>query len=300
MDAFQLAAGHGQVARGLAAAGEQHGVVVLQQLPGRHAFLRQVGDLGARAVLGHGAHQHPGAHGDALGLHLLDAAVDQVLFHFEVGDAVAQQAAHAVVLLEQRHGVAGARQLLGRRHARRAGADHRHALAGLLRSGPGHHPAFFPGAVDDGVLDALDAHRVVVDVQHAGGLAGRGADAAGELGKVVGGVEHREGALPVTPVDQVVEVRNDVVDRAAAVAERRAAVHAARALHLGLRVVQADDEFLVVLEALGDGRVALLDALVLHEAGDFSHDSSSSHLAGTAAFLLAACACCALAAACFF
>jgi hypothetical protein len=54
-------------------------------------------------------------------------------------------------------------------------------------------------------------------------------------------------------VHQIVEVRNDVVDRAAVVAERRAAVHAARALHLGLRVVEADDEFLVVLQALGTG-----------------------------------------------
>jgi hypothetical protein len=30
-----------------------------------------------------------------------------------------------------------------------------------------------------------------------------------------------------------------------------------------------------VLQALRHGRVALLDALVLHEAGDFSHDCSS-------------------------
>jgi hypothetical protein len=48
----------------------------------------------------------------AFGLHLLDAAVDVVLLHLEVGDAVAQQAADAVVLLEQRHVVAGARELL--------------------------------------------------------------------------------------------------------------------------------------------------------------------------------------------
>ena len=77
------------------------------------------------------------------------------------------------------------------------------------------------------------------------------------------------------PVHQVVEVRNDVVDRAAAVAERRAAVHAARALDLGLLVSEADDEFLVVLHALRHRAVALLDALVFHEAGDFSHGSVS-------------------------
>src|SRR5690606_22546419 len=75
----------------------------------------------------------------------------------------------------------------------------------------------------------------------------------------------------VLPVHQVVEVRNDVVDRAAVVAEGRAAVHAARALHLGLFVVEADDEFLVVLDALGGRGVALLDALMLQKAGDLSH-----------------------------
>jgi len=41
-------------------------------------------------------------------------------------------------------------------------------------------------------------------------------------------------------------------------------------------VVQADDELLVSLHALGDGLVALFDALKLHEAGDFSHDAVPS------------------------
>ena len=116
--------------------------------------------------------------------------------------------------------------------------------------------------------------RVVVDVEDAGFLARRRTDAAGELGEVVGRVEHRESVFPVIAVHQVVEVRNDVVDRAAAVAERRAAVHAARALDLGLRLVEADHEFLVVLDPLLDRLVALLDALMLHEAGDFSHRDS--------------------------
>src|SRR5690606_39009770 len=116
-------------------------------------------------------------------------------------------------------------------------------------------PAMLPGAVDDGVLDALDTHRVVVDVEHAGCFAGRGADAAGELGEVVGRVEHGKGTLPVALVDQIVEVRNDVVDRAATAAKRRAAVHAARGLHGGLCVAQADDEFFVAFDALGGGPV---------------------------------------------
>ena len=270
--AVQLAPRYRQVARLLGAAGQQHGVEVLHQLRSRHGFLGQVGDLGAGAFARHAAHQHAGAEGHALGLHLRHALVDVRLVELEVGDAVAQQAADAVVLLEQGHGVAGARQLLRRRQAGRAGADHGDFLAGLTQRRARHHPALGPGAVDDGVLDRLDAHRVVVDVQHAGRLARRRADAAGELGEVVGAVEHVEGVLPVAPVHQVIEVRNDVVDRAAVVAERRAAVHAARALLPGLRVIEGDDEFLVVLQALGHGRVALVDALEFHEAGDFSHD----------------------------
>ena len=48
------------------------------------------------------------------------APVDQMLFHLEVGDAVAQQAADPVVLLEQGDAVAGAGELLGAGHAGRA------------------------------------------------------------------------------------------------------------------------------------------------------------------------------------
>ena len=78
-----------------------------------------------------------------------DAPVDQVLLHLEVGDAVAQQAADAVVLLEHRHRMAGAGQLLGAGQARRAGADHRDALAGAARRGLRRDPALLPAAVDD-------------------------------------------------------------------------------------------------------------------------------------------------------
>src|SRR5262249_13174425 len=75
----------------------------------------------------------------------------------------------------------------------------------------------------------------------------------------------------VAAVHEVVEVRNDVVDRAPVVAERNAAVHAARALDLRLVVLQREDELLVVLDARLHRGVVLLQALVFHEAGDFSH-----------------------------
>ena len=106
-------------------------------------------------------------------------------FSSEVGDAVAQQAADAVALFEQRHGMAGARQLLRAGQAGRARAHHRDLLAGLARRHLRRDPALGPALVDDGVLDGLDADRVAVDVQGTGGFARRRADAAGELRKLL-------------------------------------------------------------------------------------------------------------------
>ena len=52
-----------------------------------------------------------------LRLHLHQAAVDEVLLHLEVGDAIAEQPAHPVILLEQCYAVPRARQLLCAGHA---------------------------------------------------------------------------------------------------------------------------------------------------------------------------------------
>ena len=64
---------------------------------------------------------------------------------------------------------------------------------------------------------------------------------------------------PLAAIHQVVPVGNDVPQRAAGVAERNAAVHAARALRLQFFGGQDLQELVVVLESLGDrllGRVA--------------------------------------------
>jgi hypothetical protein len=81
--------------------------------------------------------------GDALGLHLATRRSMWRLFHLEVGNAVAQQAAGLGVLLVEMHLVAGARQLLGGGHAGRAGADDGDLLAGLLRGASGFSQPFF-------------------------------------------------------------------------------------------------------------------------------------------------------------
>ena len=62
------------------------------------------------------------------------------------------------------------------------------------------------------------------------GFARRRTDASGELREVVGGVQTADRFLPAAAIDQIVPVGNDVGERAAGVAERHAAIHAARAL----------------------------------------------------------------------
>ena len=64
-----------------------------------------------------------GAEDGALAAHLVEAPVEVLLLHLELGDAVAQQAADLVGALVDRDGVAGAGQLLGGGQAGRAGAD---------------------------------------------------------------------------------------------------------------------------------------------------------------------------------
>src|SRR5690242_3728119 len=91
-------------------------------------------------------------------------------------------------------------------------------------------PAFLPRTVDNRTLDRFDRDGIVVDVQRAGSLAWGWADAASELWEVVGGMQHPDRVLPLMPIDQIVPVRDQVVDRTALVAERDAAIHATRCL----------------------------------------------------------------------
>ena len=104
VDALQLAAGHHEVARLAGPHGQADGVEASAQVAG--------GDVLADV--------HAGLELHALGRHLGQAAVEDVLVQLEVRDAVPQQPADAVVLLEDRHVVAGAGELLRRGQAGRA------------------------------------------------------------------------------------------------------------------------------------------------------------------------------------
>src|SRR5437879_5048391 len=121
----------------------------------------------------------------SLGHHLFEASVDQMLFHLEIRDAVAQQAADAIVLFENRDPVASARQLLCRRESRWSRPHHSHTLSRTHSRGLRTNPAFGETTLDDGLLDLLDGHRRLIDAEHARGFARRRTDAPGELRKII-------------------------------------------------------------------------------------------------------------------
>src|SRR5690554_4744257 len=133
------------------------------------------------------------------------------------------------------------------------------------------NPAFFPALVDDGAFDSLDGDRIVPDVERAARLAGRRADAPGELREVVGRMQILQCLQPLTAIDEVVPVGNLVVDRAAIVAIGDAAIHAAGRLVAGRLVAQRDDEFAAVPDAVGGRLVAAVAALDFEKTCDLAH-----------------------------
>src|SRR5581483_7535288 len=163
---------------------------------------------------------------------------------------------------------------------RGAGAHDGDLPARPLRGRLGDDPAHLEALVDDRALEVLDGDRRLVDAEDAGALAGRGADPARELRKVVGLVQALERVLPLVAVDQVVPLGDQVVDGAARghaghqgarVAERDPAVHAARALGAELPLLHVEVELLPVRDPLAGVAVHGKFALVLHEAGRFAH-----------------------------
>src|SRR5262249_6741061 len=181
VDAAELAAGYRQIARPARAASQDDRVKIAAEVPDSHV------DADVR----------PGTEDDAGLLHDPEPAVEKTLFHLELGNAVAQQTADPVVALEHGRQVAGPIQLLGGREARRPGAHHRDAFARTGRGRLGGDRAFVEGALDDGQLDALDGHRIVVDPEHARALARRRAETTGPLREVVRRVQAVERLAPV-------------------------------------------------------------------------------------------------------
>jgi hypothetical protein len=166
---------------------------------------------------------------------------------------------------------------LGRhRQASRTRPDDPDRMSAAGRRRGGHDPPLVVSTRDDRQLDLLDRHRVVVDVEHAGRLARRRADQPGELREVVGRVQVAQRLAPAVVVDEVVPVGDLVPERAALLAERHAAIHAATALLAQDAVVGQREVLPVVAHALA--RVAFLEAdpLEPEEAAWVSHQAATS------------------------
>src|SRR5262249_370474 len=174
---------------------------------------------------------------------------------------------------------AGGRELLRAGHAGGTGADHGDLLAGLRCRQLGLE-ALRDRAVGDRAFDGLDGDGVVVDVERAGRLARRRADAAGDLREIVGRVQIARGFLPVAAIDEIVPVGDLVVhgaagrwggDQIGAVAIGDAAVHAARRLLAVVLLRQRQHELAPMPDALLDRLVVAVGALVLEKTGDLAH-----------------------------
>ena len=215
----------------------------------------------------------------AFGLHLRDAPVDVNLLHFKVGNAVAQEPAGFGPFLVDVHFVPGARQLLRAGKPGRSGADDRYSLAGVLRRRLGLEPPR-DGAIGDRAFDRFDGDRVLVDVERTRGLARRRAHAAGHFREIVGRVQVARGLFPVAVVDEIVPVRDLIVDRAARRAGREragahaighAAIHAARGLRDVVLLGHRQHEFAPMAHALRDRLVVAVLALVFEKTRDLAH-----------------------------
>src|SRR5262249_24491061 len=177
-----------------------------------------------------GTYRDAGMEASTLRAHLRQPPVEMALLHPELGNPVPQEPADAVVPLVHRDRVPGPGELLCAGQARRARAHNGDGLARRARRWPWRDVAVLPGPVGDDGLDVLDRHRGLADGQHAGRLAGGGAEPPGELGKVVGGVQPLARGRPVASPDEIVPFRDEVPQRTAVVTERDAAVHAASCL----------------------------------------------------------------------
>ena len=82
---------------------------------------------------------------------------------------------------------------------------------------------------------------------------------------------------PLVAVNEVVPVGDDVVDRATRVAERDAAIHAARALLPQRALVERNEELVEMADAVGDRRVALLVPVEFQKTRDLAHGSAALH-----------------------
>ena len=171
----------------------------------------------------------------------------------------------------------GTRQLLRRGKPGGTGPDDRHFLAGLHPGRLGNDPPHLPALIGNGMFNGFDPDGLIVDIQRTGFFARRRTDTPGELRKVVGRMQDFQCLLPISPVNQIVPVRNDVIDRATVVAEGDSAIHATRPLHARLFIVECCDELAIVLEARLCRLIRFRQTLTFQKSSRLSHFYATSN-----------------------
>ena len=194
IDAVQLPARGLDVSRIGGAAGQNHPVILFQEISG---FLI-LSDIGVYNEF------------HAFRFHHLDLPVDDMLLQFHVRNAVAQKPAYPVKTFEYRNRMAPVIQLIGGGKARGAAADDGDLLAGPVLRRFRHRVAFLISIFNDGQLVASCAHRLPVQIAGTGLLAESRADPSGEFRKAAGPLETLVGLLPVSHIQQIVPLRNQV------------------------------------------------------------------------------------------
>ena len=258
VNALEVAARNGQVTRLGSADGEGKGVVVGPEL----VDVDVTADIGVRNEL------------NALLSEKVDAAVDGLLLELHVGDAVHEKTPDAIGPLVDGDLMTHLVELVGCGKAGGSRSHNSDCHSSPILDDARLDQAIIPGPVNDGIFNVLDGDRTVDEAGDARALAGCGADTSGELWEVVGLVQPIDGVGPLSVVDQIVPLRDEVIDRTArlGLAKGSAAVHATGGLDLaldlgmllfvGLRRV----ELLPVHEPLQWLAVGLRVALVVEEA----------------------------------
>ena len=187
--------------------------------------------------------------------------------------------------LDHGHASTAARELPGADEAGGAGAHHGHARRVLPRRSEASRATVRPLPIADGALVVVNRLRLVRTAQVTGRLAQRRTHPARELGHGRGQRQTLGCILPLTTIDEVVPLGNEVVQgattrarlakRDARLAEGHAAHHATARLHLLLLGRKQLVELVVVTRTLGHVTKPMGLPAVLEKRSWLAHASSS-------------------------
>ena len=155
----------------------------------------------------------------------MDAAIDDGLVEFEVGDAVAEETAGSLVLLEDRYAVTHQVQLVGSSQSGRSGTDNCHLLAVALGVLYGHITLQESTLGNGAFVLAIGNGLACGMIQDTSLLAERGTDTARKLRERIGLLEQLICRFPFAMIQGIVPFGVFIAQRTSPVAEGHATIH---------------------------------------------------------------------------